>query len=187
MAAPTAAPRLLTLALLLAAGAALGVHGLNAPQVPGVALSGSQNAAGASAAAGAKQSGSASSQGASTGSGQGTTTAAASSPPAHQKGTLLSSTQVAPFTYELYPTLAAQATQAEDGFTITVTPGQGGKNSLDIKGAAGGGSLVHRSILATDKVYWIETSYGDDAPGQDANFGDDGYVLTDAQGYVTQN
>jgi hypothetical protein len=190
---PTA-PRLVTLALVLAVGAALGVHGLNAPNIPSVALSGGNGSAGGSSAAsnagaaGTTQTSSGASQstsGSSRSSSGSSSSAPASSNTPSKKGPLLSSTQFAPFTYELFPTAAAQAPQAEDGFSITVKPGQNGENTLVI-GAAGGGTLATKAFLASDKVYWIETSYGDDGPGQDANYGDDGYILTDVQGYITQ-
>ncbi len=192
MPSPTA-PRLVTLALVLAVGAALGVHGLNAPKIPGVSLSGGTTAAGgspaaSSAAASSQTQGSSSASQSSSGNSQntsGSSGSAASSPAPASKGPLLSSTQFAPFTYEIYPTAASQAGLAEDGFSITVKPGQSGGKTL-VVGAAAGGTLATKSFLNTDRVYWIETSYGDDAPGQDANYGDDGYILTDAQGYITQ-
>ncbi len=166
-------PRLVTLAIVLAAGAALAVHGISAPQVPGVALAGTAPQSAAPAHA----------------SSSGSSTHAQSqgkAKPTSSKGTLLSSTQIAPFTYEVYPAAAAQATQAESGFNITVKPAAGGGATLSIQSALAGGAAVTKTFQAGDKVYWIETSYGDDAPGQDANYGDDGYVLTNAQGYITQ-
>ncbi len=85
----------------------------------------------------------------------------------------------------MYPSPGSQLAQAESGFTVTIQSGQGGGKTLSVANSSGG-SLLKRSFVSTDHVYWVETSYGDDAPGQDANYGDDAYILTDAQGYITQ-
>ncbi|MDA8346152.1 MAG: hypothetical protein M0Z66_11785 [Thermaerobacter sp.] len=178
------APRLITLGLVLAVGAALAVHGIHAPNAPGVALSGGQGSGPAATAT--SSSGSTTSPNASGSSSKGSSQASTTTQPASTKGTLLSSTQIAPFTYELYPTTASQTLQAESGFTITIKSAAGGQKSLDIQSAVAGGPGLQKTFNATDKVYWIETSFGDDGPGQDANYGDDAYILTDAQGYITQ-
>ncbi len=161
------------LALVLASGAVLLLHGASAKTVPGVALP-AATAPKSQTPAPPKQAGHAKTQGAS----------ASAAKPSH--GPLLSSTQIAPFTFEVYPTPAAQLSQAEAGFQIAVHQVSASERKVVISNQLGGGTALQQNFLATDHAYWIETSYGDDAPGQDANLGDDGFVLTDAHGYITQ-
>lgn len=80
-----------------------------------------------------------------------------------------------------------QALVAEAGFSIKVQPSTGGKDTISIQSQFSGGPSVTKAFLATDKVYWIEASFGDDAQGEDVNLGDDGWLLTNAQGYITTN
>lgn len=193
MASPTA-PRLITLALILVAGAALAVHGASAPATPGVALNSSGSGGGSSASSqttgstqGTAQTGS-SSGGSSGSSASSSSNASSKSAPSTSasRGPLLSSTQIAPFTYEIYPQVNSQAALAESGFTVKIGNGSSGEKTIDVQTSVPGGGGLHNQFRATDKVYWVETSFGDDGPGQDANFGDDMYIMTDAQGYITQ-
>jgi hypothetical protein len=39
---------------------------------------------------------------------------------------------------------------------------------------------------ASDRVYFIEASFGDDSGNTEYNFGDDGVLVTDAQGRIVQ-
>lgn len=87
--------------------------------------------------------------------------------------------------YEIYPSMSSSALQgAEDGFSIHVAPTSGGMLLISIKSQFPGGPSLQQKALGTDHVYWVEANYGDDAPGQDGNLGDEGVLLTDAQGYI---
>ncbi len=166
------APHLAALLTVLAVGAWLLLHGASAKPVPGVAFAGTPAAHASSAAAPKK----------------------ATDPPATHRaahsaakgGTKLSATQIWPFTYEVYPSASSQLTQADAGFQISVHPASASERKVVIRSQLGGSTALQQNFQASDRAYWIETSYGDDAPGQDANLGDDGFVLTDAQGYITQ-
>ncbi len=136
-----------------------------------------RSAAGSHARAGAKShSGSASSAAKST-----------SAKAASQKlGPLLSSTQYAPYSYQVYPgPESSRARLATAGFTIQVTPHSG---ALDLSvSASGSGQGAQTSTLpAGDRVYFIEATFGDDSGSADYNFGDDGVVVTNPHGYVVQ-
>lgn len=43
---------------------------------------------------------------------------------------------------------------------------------------------VHQTYAASDKVYFIEASFGDDSANQEFNLGDDGVIATNAQGRI---
>ena len=161
------------LAVVLASGALLLLHGASAKAVPGVALSSPPAPHAAPPAKGGHSGHSAQAK---------AVTAAAK----QSHGPLLASTQIAPFTYEVYPTPGAQLGQAEAGFQISVRQLSAIERKVVITNQLGGVTALQQNFLASDRAYWIETNYGDDAPGQDANLGDDGFVLTDAQGYITQ-
>jgi hypothetical protein len=161
------------LALVLASGTVLLLHGASTKTVPGVALP-AATAPKTQTAAAPKP------------AGQAKTKAPAGSAAKPTHGPLLSTTQIAPFTYQIYPTQAAQLSQAEAGFQIAIHQVSPSERKVVISNQLGGGTALQQNFLASDHAYWIETSYGDDAPGQDANLGDDGFVLTDAHGYITQ-
>lgn len=161
-------PHLGALAVVLATAGVLAAHGATAQSLPGVAMSSPPRAVSTpprTVVASSRHPGS-------------STKVAATGP-------LLSSTAFASAAYEVFPRASGQLAQAEAGFQIGVQPASAGKEQLVVKSSSGA-TLLQRSFLSTDRAYWIETSYGDDGPGQDANLGDDGLVLTDAQGHITQ-
>jgi hypothetical protein len=175
-------PHLAALALVLATGAMLLLHGAATKALPGVALTPARTArASDPPAAKATQR----RAGTPAASANKSNVAAKSNRPSH--GPSLASTQIAPFTYEIYPKTSPQLNLAEAGFQINVHQVSPLQEKVVISNQLGGGTALQQSFRATDRAYWIEASYGDDAPGQDANLGDDGFVLTDAQGYITQN
>jgi ubiquinone/menaquinone biosynthesis C-methylase UbiE len=107
-----------------------------------------------------------------------------SSAPSHKVGPLLSSTQYAPYAFRIYPgPETTQARQATAGFAIGITP-RGGTIKLSVS-ASGQGAQT--SIYpAGDRVYFIEATLSDESGGTDYNFGDDGVIVTNAQGHVVQ-
>ncbi|HZD86655.1 MAG TPA: hypothetical protein VE088_01455 [Gaiellaceae bacterium] len=53
--------------------------------------------------------------------------------------------------------------------------------------ASGSGQAAQTSTFrAGDRVYFVEASLGDESGNVDYNFGDDGVVVTNAQGYIVQ-
>jgi hypothetical protein len=44
----------------------------------------------------------------------------------------------------------------------------------------------NKTYPASDHIYFVEASLGDDSGNAEYNFGDDGVVVTDASGHVVQ-
>lgn len=100
-------------------------------------------------------------------------------------GPMLSSTQYASFAYRLYPgPRSASAQQALAGFRVSITP-QGHHITLTVV-SPGSATPLHRVYAASDRVYFIEASFGDDAGNQELNLGDDGLVVTNTQGRIIE-
>jgi len=101
-------------------------------------------------------------------------------------GPLLSSTSYASYTYQLYPgTPSTTARQALAGFSFTAQPSQGSV-TFTLSFAGGSQPPISKSYPASDHIYFIEASFGDDSGNAEYNFGDDGYIATDASGHVVQ-
>jgi hypothetical protein len=101
-------------------------------------------------------------------------------------GPLLSTTQYAGYTYQLYPgTPYGSARQALAGFTFSAHRTAA---SVTFTLTVSGGSQppVTKSYSASDHIYFVEANLGDDSANSDYNFGDDGVVVTDASGHVVQ-
>lgn len=115
-------------------------------------------------------------------------TAASPSPsgPSQKLGPLLSSTQFAGYAYRIYPGPETSRTrQATAGFTVQVNP-RAGAIVVSIAPTGSNQSAQTATYPSSDRVYFIETTFGDDATDVDYNGGDDGLVVTNAQGYVVQ-
>lgn len=103
------------------------------------------------------------------------------------KGPLLSSTPYARVAYRIYPgTLSASARQAIDGFTFQFKPEGGGDVRMTVYVTGQGSPVASQAFPPDDRLYFIETSFGDDPPGADLNGGDDSLILTDAQGHILE-
>lgn len=119
----------------------------------------------------------------------GRTPAASTAPPASAPPgltttrTKLSQSPYGPYAVAVYPTRSSQATQALDGFTLNVVAGSGAGRTVEIS-VPGGGVVFRQAIGPSDRVYFIEGSMSDDAPGQDVNGGDDGVIITNSTGYI---
>ena len=123
-------------------------------------------------------------KGAATGGGTTTTTAPPSSTPAQTLGPPLSSSQYAPYAYQIYPgTPSQQAQAALSGIDFHVTPG---KTSFTISVGATGGSSQSSTFPNGDKVYVVEASFGDDSGSADYSYGDDTILETNAAGRIVQ-
>ncbi|HLI15976.1 MAG TPA: hypothetical protein VKV23_08005 [Acidimicrobiales bacterium] len=104
--------------------------------------------------------------------------------PAPKVGPLLSSTPYAPYAYRVYPGPLSERTKlAIAGFTFRVRV-SGGRELLSV-GAPSFGQAPRTTPLALgDRVYFIETTLGDDSNDADYSAGDDGVVVTDAAGHL---
>lgn len=101
-------------------------------------------------------------------------------------GPLLSSTPYAPYAFRVYPgPEGPQTHQATAGFIIHVRPA-GGTIEVSVSASGSGQQGRTSTFPASDHVYFIEASLGDDSGNAEYNFGDDGLIVTNAQGYVVQ-
>ena len=162
---------------------ALGLHGLQHPglvQVPGGALPATGQAA--SAKSGSKSTsgsgGATSSQGAQGGAAH-TATQSRMTP----TQTKLAQSPYSAYAVPVYPKRSTAAAQALDGFSLGVVPGPAGGRTVEIS-IPSQGVVYRQAIAATDLVYFVEGSMSDDATGLDVNAGDDGVIITNAQGYI---
>lgn len=111
-------------------------------------------------------------------------TSGASPPTTTRPGPLLSSTPYAQYAYPLYPgTPSASTQQALAGFKVQVRR-QGASIVVSATVVNSSQPPVRNTYPATDKVYFVEASLGDESGNTDYNLGDDGLVVTDAQGRV---
>lgn len=100
---------------------------------------------------------------------------------------LLSPTQYASYAYQLYPGQESnQARLATAGFDVKVTPSSAGTIAVSVSGAGTNQGAQTSSYPASDHVYFIEASFGDDSGNSEYNGGDDGLVVTDATGRIVQ-
>ena len=171
------------------AGIALAAHGWVGRQA-GVA----PGALGASASSASVGSGAAGgSTGSSGGSGSSSGPGASAAPsngspggaPATRVGPTLSSQSFASYAFQVWPgPQSAAAKSALTGLSIAVH-----KTSSGISVSAGvtsqGQSPAH-TYAGGARVYVVEASLGDEAGNTDYNLGDDGVVVTDAQGRILQ-
>ena len=100
-------------------------------------------------------------------------------------GPLLSSEPFASVAYQIWPgPVSSTANQALIGLTISVHKRASG---LAVTAAVRGqGTATTRLYPGGVRVYVIEASLGDDSGNSDYSLGDDGLVVTDAQGRIIQ-
>ncbi len=100
-------------------------------------------------------------------------------------GPTLASTPYAAYAFEIYPaTPSAQARLAMTGFRVQVTA-HGATITVRVSEAGSPGAQTS-TYAAGDRVYFVETSLGDDSGDADYNLGDDGLVVTDATGRIVE-
>ena len=99
-------------------------------------------------------------------------------------GPLLASQSYAQYSYLVWPGApSAAAKTAMTGLSISVRrTGSGISVSAGVSGQPGASHSYPRGA----RVYVIEASMGDEAGTSDYNLGDDGVVVTDAQGRIVQ-
>ena len=99
-------------------------------------------------------------------------------------GPLLSSTQYAPYAYQLYPgPQSPEARLATAGFSVRVTP-VGGTITVSVSATGTTQGAQTTTYPASDHVYFIEATFGDDSGNSEYNYGDDGIVVTDSKGHL---
>jgi hypothetical protein len=106
-------------------------------------------------------------------------------PPGSTNASMLFSNQpYAPYSYLIYPgTPSSQAKAALSGFTISTTQLQNGSAMITLVIVSTGSNQT--VILKPGyKLYFIETSMGDDSFGGESSLGDDGYVTVNPNGIV---
>ncbi len=103
--------------------------------------------------------------------------------PTASAGPLLASEWYAQYAYLVWPgTQSPAAREAMSGLTISVAPQAGG---ISVRAGFTGQPLpTTRFYPDGTKVYVLETSLGDDSGYEDYNLGDDGLVVTTAQGQI---
>ena len=100
-------------------------------------------------------------------------------------GPLLSSEPYASVTYQIWPgSLSATARQALTGLKVAVH--QHGSGLLVTAGVIGQPPAAPHLYLGGARVYVVEASLGDDSGNADYNLGDDGLVVTNAQGRIVR-
>ena|SRR5215469_146819 len=112
--------------------------------------------------------------------------AASPGPTASAKaGPLLSSEPYASVTYRIWPgPLSATARQALTGLKVAVH--QHGPGLLVTAGVIGQPPAAPHLYVGGARVYVVEASLGDDSGNADYNLGDDGLVVTNAQGRIVR-
>jgi hypothetical protein len=103
--------------------------------------------------------------------------------PTASTGPLLASEWYAQYAYLVWPgTPSPPAREAMSGLTISVARQAGG---ISVRAGFTGQPLpTTRFYPGGAKVYVLETSLGDDSGYEDYNLGDDGLVVTTAQGQI---
>lgn len=102
---------------------------------------------------------------------------------ASSPGPALASQPYAQYAFQVWPgNLTASAQAALTGLSVTVHPQVGGL--LITAGVIGQPTEPSRLYPAGARVYVVEASMGDDSGASDYNLGDDGIVVTDAQGRI---
>lgn len=96
-------------------------------------------------------------------------------------GTLFSSEPYYGYSYLIAPgSLSPQSNAALDGYGMTASNSTSGENVT----ISYSGRSVSTNLSSGDKLYIVETSFGDDAPGYEGSPADDGFVVVGSSGYV---
>ena len=87
--------------------------------------------------------------------------------------------------YEVWPVFtSAKAQQALDGFTLNAQDLGNNIYKIDIVPKVANYKTQSFVVTGDSKIYFIETSFGDDETDQDYAYGDDAAVAVNAAGYV---
>ncbi len=112
------------------------------------------------------------------------TVSGAASQQSNNTGTLFSSEPYYGYSYLIAPgSVSQQAKIALDGYNMTSSQQANGTESVTLK-VVGTNRNVTGTLSAGEKLYIVETSFGDDGPNYEGSFGDDGFVVVSQGGYV---
>jgi hypothetical protein len=104
--------------------------------------------------------------------------------PSTSAGPLLSSESFASYAYLVWPGApSAAAKSAMTGLSISVRRTGSG---ISVTAGVSGHPAAPHAYAGGARVYVVEASMGDEAGNSDYNLGDDGVVITDAQGRILQ-
>jgi hypothetical protein len=99
-------------------------------------------------------------------------------------GPPLSSQSFASYSYQVWPGApSAAAKNAMTGLSISVHRMRSG---ISVTAGVNGRAGAAHAYPGGARVYVVEASMGDEAGNSDYNLGDDGVVVTDAQGRIVQ-
>ena len=100
-------------------------------------------------------------------------------------GLLLSAQPYASKAYQVFPgPLSAAATRALDGFTLTTKDLGSSSTQVTLTAKKADYKTQVFTVSAGQKLYFIETSLGDDEASQDYDYDDDYAIVVDANGYI---
>jgi hypothetical protein len=185
--APVGPRGLALLAVTAVTGLALAIHGWSGHHsglAPGLLAGGSSAPAAVSSSPAAIVRPSPSARSTSSSAGPAARPGTASAPPAASPGPLLSAQSFAQYSYRVWPgTPDGAARGALTGLSVSVhRQGSGISVTAGVSGQPGAARLYPQGA----RVYVVEASMGDDSGASDYNMGDDGLVVTDAQGRILQ-
>jgi len=115
-----------------------------------------------------------------------TSTSTPSGSSSNSSGPTLASAGYTPYAYEIYPARETASTKlALAGFKYVIHT-QGAGIALKLTVAGSGQTAAQKSYPSTDKIYFIDTTLGDDSGDADYSYGDDGLIATNASGHIVQ-
>ena len=103
-------------------------------------------------------------------------------------GELFSASRSAKHAYLISTSLYdAKTKEALSGFTVSKKTLSDGSMEITLNAKKSGYQTQTYTVKPGEKLYFIETSMGDDENGRDELLGDDHAVLVDANGYIVSN
>jgi hypothetical protein len=82
--------------------------------------------------------------------------------------------------------LTPEAERALDGFVMTKTEMPDGSLRIELKAVQSKYVDQNYTVGRGESLYFIETAWGEDAKNYDGDFGDDGAILVDSEGYIVK-
>lgn len=99
---------------------------------------------------------------------------------------LFSTSQYAHYAYQIYPgPISGSAMSALAGFNLTTASLSNGTTQVGLT-LLGSNTSAQVMVSPGYKLYFIETTFGDDGYHFETALGDDGYILVDQNGYIAQ-
>ncbi len=121
------------------------------------------------------------------GLGQNSPSPASSNTQRTNKGAKFADTPLSKYAYLVSgDTLDASATRALSGFQLTKDTLPDGSKKITLQAKKSEYHTQTYALKPGEQLYFIETSFGDDASDEDYNLSDDTAVVVDANGYAVQ-